>query len=133
MMKKPLPLVLSLLLLISISSYSQTKLVAGRMNEVFRVDTLVPPSPPSGGSFKDPWEITLGPDDSLWVTEIQAQDGASTIGYKVRKVNKVDGGFRTILDLTSFSDPASTPTTKWRKQSFASAPKLPQGGLMGLA
>src|SRR3982751_3372656 len=133
MMKKPLILVLSLLLCLSISTYSQTKLVAGRMNEVFRVDTLVPPSPPVGGSFKDPWEITFGPDDSLWVTEVQPKDGAANIGYKVRKIHKVNGGFRTILDLTSFTDAASTPTTKWQKGSFAAAPKLPQGGLMGLA
>ena len=129
MMKKPLILVLSLLLCLSISTYSQTKLVAGRMNEVFRIDTLVPP----GTGLKDPWEITFGPDDSLWVTEVQPKDGATNIGYKVRKINKTNGVDRIILDLTTFLDPASSPNNKWQKGSFASAPKLPQGGLMGLA
>jgi glucose/arabinose dehydrogenase len=120
MMKKPLVLVLSLLLVFSISSYSQTKLVAGRMNEVFRIDTLVSP----GGNLRDPWEITYGPDDSLWITEVSPS--ASTPGYKVRKIHPVNGGIRTVLDLTTFANP-------WRKQAFTGTPKLPQGGLMGLA
>jgi glucose/arabinose dehydrogenase len=120
MMKKPLILVLSLLLCLSISTYSQTKLVAGRMNEVFRIDTLVAP----GGNLQDPWEVTFGPDDSLWVTEVQP--AAGSLGYKVRKIHKTNGGNRIILDLATFANP-------WRKQSFTGAPKMPQGGLMGLA
>jgi trimeric autotransporter adhesin len=118
MMKKPLVLVLSLLLIVSISTYSQTKLLAGRMNEVFRIDTLVSPT----GNLQDPWEITYGPDDSLWITEVSP----TAPGYKVRKIHPVNGGMRTVLDLTTFANP-------WRKQSFAGTPKQPQGGLMGLA
>jgi trimeric autotransporter adhesin len=55
---------------------------------------------------------------------------AEAKGYRVRKVHPGNGGMRTILDLTTFSDPASSPTTKWRKNYSGNAP---QGGLMGLA
>ena len=58
------------------------------------------------------WELTYGPDDSLWVTE----NGA----YKVSKLSIVNGGKTELLDL-------SGATT-----SFVSG-SLPQGGLMGMA
>jgi glucose/arabinose dehydrogenase len=100
------------------------------MNEVFRVDTLVSPS----GGLRDPWEISYGPDDSLWITEVSSSN--ATPGYKVDKVHPVDGGMRTVLNLLTFTDGASSPVTKWQKQpfnGFTPNPKLPQGGLMGLA
>jgi len=70
----------------------------------------------------DPWEVTYGPDDSLWVTEAR--------GYKVKKVSPVNGGQRTILDLGTTS--TFTPTT-WRRQFNAAQNPWPQGGMMGLA
>lgn len=111
-MKKPL-LFLHIVLLISIHTFSQVD--AGRMNEVFVKTDLQT-------GLSDPWEITYGPDDSLWVTEAK--------GYRVRKINPVTGGMRTVLDLTTFLDPASTPTNKWQKAYTGNSP---QGGLMGLA
>src|SRR4029078_6906056 len=60
-----------------------------------------------------PWEITYGPDDSLWVTEAKA--------YRIRKVSTVNGGKRTILNLAN------------NKNFGRSAATWPQGGLMGLA
>jgi len=60
-----------------------------------------------------PWEITYGPDDSLWVTEAKA--------YRIRKVSTVNGGKRTVLNLAN------------KKNFDRSAATWPQGGLMGLA
>ncbi|MEO5562674.1 MAG: PQQ-dependent sugar dehydrogenase, partial [Chitinophagaceae bacterium] len=113
-MKKPLLLLLPFII-VSICSFSQTNVDAGRMNEVFRKTDLVN----AAANLNDPWEITYGPDDSLWITEAK--------GYRVRKVHPVNGGMRTILDLTTFALP-------WRKNytSGGSVPN-PQGGLMGLA
>ncbi len=58
------------------------------------------------------WELTWGPDDSLWVTE--------NFGYKVDIINPVDGGKTQILDINALKD-------------FTNPPKWPQGGLMGMA
>lgn len=56
------------------------------------------------------WELTYGPDDSLWVTENAA--------YKVSKINIANGGKTELLDLSSV------------KAGFN---PFPQGGLMGMA
>lgn len=59
------------------------------------------------------WELTYGPDDSLWVTE--------NVSYLVSKISPATGGKTTILDLTS-------------KRGFtATQNPWPQGGLMGMA
>ncbi|MEO8404903.1 MAG: PQQ-dependent sugar dehydrogenase [Chitinophagaceae bacterium] len=92
------------------------------MNEVFLKSDLVN----AAANLQDPWEITYGYDDSLWVTE--------ATGYVVRKISPITGGMRTILDLNTFTDAASTPTTKWRKAyTVGGAVPKPQGGLMGFA
>jgi trimeric autotransporter adhesin len=132
------------------ATYAQINYVAGRMKEVFRQTILVD----AAANLRDPWEITYGPDDSLWVTEASAGSSnsggtavtAGTTGYKVVKIHPVTGGRRTILDLTTFTDAASTPTNKWQKKftpglltspqpSGTTTFKVPsyQGGLMGLA
>ena len=59
-----------------------------------------------------PWEVTYGPDDSLWVTEAKA--------YRIRKISTINGGKRTILSLAN------------NKNFGRSSPTWPQGGLMGL-
>ncbi len=75
-------------------------------NQVFRIDTLA-------SQLGFPWEITYGPDDSLWVTEART--------YKITKVHARNGGKRTVLDLTS------------QLNFNRSIAQWPQGGLMGLA
>ncbi|RYY61928.1 MAG: T9SS type A sorting domain-containing protein [Chitinophagaceae bacterium] len=109
-----------------------SQIISGRMKEVFKKTDIVPAS----AGIQGPWEITYGPDDSLWVTEC-----SPTNGYRVLKVHTVNGGIRTILDLKSFTDAASTPDTKWQK-AFTPGANIPstsftypsyQGGLMGLA
>lgn len=114
-MKKPLLLLLAGLLF-TIVSFSQ--IVAGRQNEVFLKTDLIP----SATNLQDPWEITYGPDDSLWITEAK--------GYKVRKVHPGNGGNRTILDLTTYSP---TTPTNFRRQFASTQSPWPQGGLMGMA
>ncbi|MET0463191.1 MAG: PQQ-dependent sugar dehydrogenase [Chitinophagaceae bacterium] len=114
-MKKP-PLFLLLGLLFCVPSLGQV--VSSRMKEVFLKTDLVN----AADNFQDPWEITYGPDDSLWVTEAK--------GYKVNKVHPVNGGWRTILDLSNGS--SFTPSS-YRRTFGSGQNPWPQGGMMGLA
>ena len=102
---------------------------ASRMNEVFKQTILS-----AANVLQYPWEITYGPDDSLWITEAR--------GYKVYKMNSSDGGKRVVLDL-SFGSTwfGATGTggadTLYAQQSVATwngiASGWPQGGCAGLA
>ncbi|PZR29269.1 MAG: hypothetical protein DI535_02700 [Citrobacter freundii] len=114
-MRKP-PFLLFVGLLFCISAMGQV--VSSRMNEVFLKTDLIN----AATNFQDPWEVTYGPDDSLWVTEAK--------GYKVNKIHPVNGGWRTILDLSNGS--SFTPSAY--KRTFGSGQNpWPQGGMMGLA
>lgn len=66
----------------------------------------------NGYQLNSAWELTYGPDDSLWVTENRA--------YKVSKISIEDGGKTEIIDLSGNKD-------------FTNPSKWPQGGLMGMA
>jgi PQQ-dependent dehydrogenase (s-GDH family) len=114
-MKKPCALVALLLLFTTLTSAQ----VVTYNGQAFKIDTLYPlydiPSHNRGLSF--PWEITYGPDDSLWVTEAH--------GYRIWKIHPGNKGNRILLDLNSlknfdyYNPPNGYPA--------------PQGGLMGLA
>lgn len=100
------------------------------MNEVFKQTTLVP----QASGLNDPWEITYGPDDSLWITV--AKD------YKVLKMHPTTGAYRTILDLSPTGTGYLTGTehTNYNRGVFtlngSATPysiNWPQGGMMGLA
>src|SRR5580698_8456124 len=70
-------------------------------NQVFKIDTLYPAAKNKGTcncqasskwyGFSFPWEITYGPDDSLWVTEAH--------GYRIWKIHPGNKGSRMVLDL----------------------------------
>lgn len=141
-MKKPLGW---LIVLTSMSfTTNAQEVVAGRMNELFLRTNLAT-------GLQDPWEVTYGPDDSLWVTEASAgrtsgnppSTIAGSVGYTVRKIHPVNGGQRTILNLATFTDPSASSPNKWQKKFTpglrinppSSSPTYPsyQGGLMGLA
>src|ERR1035437_10951660 len=47
------------------------------------------------------WELTWGPDDSLWVTENNA--------YLVSKINTADGGKTQLLDISALKDFTNPP------------------------
>ncbi len=66
-----------------------------------------------GYQLNSAWELTWGPDDSLWVTENKA--------YKVSRINPVTGGITQLIDLSA------------KKNFAADLAKWPQGGLMGMA
>ncbi len=76
-------------------------------NEPFSMRVVNP-----GYQLNSGWELTWGPDDSLWVTE--------NFAYKVDRINPADGGKTLLLDLSGAKD-------------FTNPPKWPQGGLMGMA
>jgi PQQ-dependent dehydrogenase (s-GDH family) len=119
-MKKALPFLFILFFLLSIASFAQTNIDAGPKNEVFRQTILIP----SSGNLSDPWEITYGPDDSLWITEAK--------GYRVKKVSPVNGGSRTVLDI-SFNSTFLPVADRPFNAQFDLASNNPQGGLMGMA
>ena len=91
----------------TLGSFCQTVTI---QNQTFKIDTLYPKTGTSGLNF--PWEVTYGPDDSLWVTTAH--------GYTIVKVNPRNKNSRQVLDLNGLKD-------------FTSPPVWPQGGLMGLA
>jgi PQQ-dependent dehydrogenase (s-GDH family) len=123
MMKKPLLLVL-FAFLFSISSFAQSNVDAGPLNEVFRkTDLRIGTAAPTPRLW-DPWEITYGPDDSLWITEAKA--------YTVSKISPVDGHGRVILDISKGSTFLTGPDTAFNMK-FSLATNNPQGGLMGMA
>jgi PQQ-dependent dehydrogenase (s-GDH family) len=64
--------------------------------------------------LNSPWEITYGPNDSIWVTE--------NFSYLVKRINISDGGSTTLLNLSALKNFALNDGGRW-----------PQGGLMGLA
>jgi aldose sugar dehydrogenase len=113
-MKKFL-LVLSCLLL-SVIGYCQTVSFNGQF---FKIDTLYPlydiPSHNKGLSY--PWEITYGPDDSLWITEAHR--------YRVWKIHPGNKGNRILLDLSSLAT--------FDYYDMPNGYPAPQGGLMGMA
>jgi glucose/arabinose dehydrogenase len=113
---KKLLLLLLILSKLAINSFSQITGPGSRMNEVFKRVDLVPVA----SGLNDPWEITYGPDDSLWVTEAK--------GYVVKKFEPDNPGpGRTVLDLSIGS--SFTPAAYLRTWNS----KEPQGGMMGLA
>jgi PQQ-dependent dehydrogenase (s-GDH family) len=76
-------------------------------NEPFSMRVVNP-----GYQLNSAWELTWGPDDSLWVTE--------NFAYKIDIINPNDGGKTQLLDISSSKD-------------FTNPPIWPQGGLMGMA
>jgi hypothetical protein len=57
------------------------------MNEVFKQTILSGPN-----VLLDPWEVTYGPDDKLWITESK--------GYKVYRMDTATGAKTTVLDIS---------------------------------
>src|SRR5580692_9433566 len=109
-------LILILLAFCSIRSHCQLVTVNG---QTFKIDTLYPlydiPSHNKGLSF--PWEITYGPDDSLWITEAH--------GYRIWKIHPGNKGNRVLADLNSLKN--------FDYYDMPNGYPAPQGGLMGLA
>lgn len=97
-------------------------IVGGRQNEVFLKTDLQ-----AANIMNDPWEITYGPDDSLWITESK--------GYAVYKLATTGGTRRKILDINQKSTWLGTTALSDSvfNLQFTFSPTNPQGGLAGLA
>ena len=63
---------------------------SGRMNEVFKTTTLSGPN-----LLADPWEVTYGPDNYLWVTESK--------GYRVNRIDPESGVKTEVLNIAQNS------------------------------
>jgi trimeric autotransporter adhesin len=113
--------------IIQLTVKAQTTIESSRLGEVFQQTILVsgPLTTPSSNRLFDPWEITYGPDDSLWVTEAK--------GYKVKKIHPGNAGQRTILNLTDAASGGTFLPSTWRRQFASTQNPWPQGGMMGLA
>jgi trimeric autotransporter adhesin len=138
-MKKFLLLFCYLLFITLHQLCAQTSAVESRMNEVFQVTELTHASPNT--RFYDPWEVTYGPDDSLWITEAK--------NYKVYKMSPNGSTPRMILNISPGSPflpsafrffnltfPAAESTFLdggFTKSATAGNNSAPQGGLAGLA
>ncbi|MEO6314160.1 MAG: PQQ-dependent sugar dehydrogenase [Chitinophagaceae bacterium] len=122
-MKKYFTLLVLFIFILSVKSFTQT-IVGGRMNEVFLKSDV------SGDNIlNDPWELTYGPDDSLWVTESK--------GYCVYKIspNGPLNNKRKILDISLKSTwlGNSAGSDSVFNIQFVFSPTNPQGGLAGMA
>jgi PQQ-dependent dehydrogenase (s-GDH family) len=100
-------------------------------NQFFKIDTLYPSGKNKGTcnchgtnwyGLSFPWEITYGPDDSLWVTEAH--------GYRIYKIHPGNKGYRLVADLNSLKD---FDYYKPVIPSTAITAVGAQGGLEGLA
>lgn len=104
---------------ILVSSPSRTNIAAGKTNEVYRQTILSP-----ANVLADPWEVTYGPDNMLWITEAK--------GYKVNRMNPVTGAKTVVLDVSQNSTFLPAPDQTFNAQ-FDITVNNPQGGFAGLA
>ena len=103
-----------LILPLALPSFSVAQTATGPMGETFSMRLVA-------ANLSDPWEITYGPDDHLWVTESK--------NYLVSRINPADGKKNVLLDLN-----AEREFPRYDKLGKESGGKpWPQGGLMGMA
>jgi PQQ-dependent dehydrogenase (s-GDH family) len=72
--------------------------------------------------LSDPWEITYGPDNYLWLTEAK--------GYRVSRLDPATGTKTVLLDL---SQARNFPRYDKTPDAVDGGKPWPQGGLMGMA
>jgi len=110
-MKKVFPLLLGLSLL---NLALMAQIITGPHHERFSVRLVA-------NRLSDPWEITYGPDNMLWVTESK--------GYLVSRIDPVTGKKNVLLDLNS-----ERQFPRYDKMGKCNGGKpMSQGGLMGMA
>ena len=103
----------ALMLVLVCSSKAQT--ITGALKEQFTVRTVA-------NKLSDPWEVTYGPDSSLWITEAKA--------YRVSKINISTGRKTVLLDV---SHDRNFPRYDKIADSIDGGKPWPQSGLMGMA
>jgi PQQ-dependent dehydrogenase (s-GDH family) len=110
-MKKCSILIIAILL---INHFTKAQITNGPLGERFTVRIIA-------DKLSDPWEVTYGPDNKLWVTEAK--------GYRVSRIDPVTGAKTLLLDLT---DQRRFPRYDKLGKQTGNKP-WPQGGLMGMA
>jgi aldose sugar dehydrogenase len=112
---------LNLLMAFTVSSWVQAQVVTpSDSSNSFTYRVLA-------SNLSYPWEVSYGPDDSLWVTESRS--------YKITKVSTINGGKRTILDLSgnkNFYQFIDVGGNRFARVGASNKP-WPQGGMQGLA
>jgi len=103
---------------ISVTPSAATVVGSGRMKEVFQQTILSAPQ-----VLADPWEVTYGPDNNLWITESK--------GYRVYRYNPTTGVRDTVLNISQGSTFLPVPDQTFNCQ-FNNGTGA-QGGLAGLA
>lgn len=93
---------------------------SGRTNEVFKQTNLSP-----SGLLLDPWDITYGPDNMLWVTESK--------GYRLYRINPSTGARTMVLNINQNSTFFSSTTDQAFNVQYNPTSRKPQGGFAGLA
>jgi trimeric autotransporter adhesin len=104
---------------ISVNPALGTTVGSGRMNEKYQETILS-----SDNIISDPWEITYGPDNYLWITEAK--------GYRVFRMDPVTGARTTVLDISRGSTFLLPGDTSFDMR-YDITVNNPQGGLAGLA
>lgn len=92
---------------------------SGRMNEVYH-QTIVS----AMNTLDNPWEVTYGPDDKLWVTESK--------GYRLYRIDPITGARDTVLDISLGSSFLPVGDQTFNMQ-FNIGTNNPQGGFAGMA
>ncbi|CAA9483625.1 MAG: hypothetical protein AVDCRST_MAG96-1139, partial [uncultured Segetibacter sp.] len=108
-------LVVTSMILAACGNKEEPETITGPKGEVFYKRVVA-------DHLSDPWEITYGPDNFLWVTEAK--------GYRVSKINPADGTRKILLDLNHAKNFTRYDQVKMGKDKDK---PWPQGGLMGLA
>ncbi len=103
---------------LSITPSAPVVVGSGRMKEVYQQQIISAPQ-----VLADPWEVTYGPDNNLWITESK--------GYRVYRFNPSTGARDTVLDISQGSTFLAAPDQTFNCQ-FANGANA-QGGLAGLA
>lgn len=101
--------------LLSTAGAALAQTVTGPQGEVF-VQRVV------ARQLSDPWELTYGPDNHLWITEAK--------GYRVTRLDPTTGTKTVLLDL---SRERQFPRYDKTNDSLDGGKPWPQGGLMGMA
>jgi PQQ-dependent dehydrogenase (s-GDH family) len=105
---------------ISVTPSAPSRVASGRMKEIYSQTILSAP-----GVLNDPWEVTFGPDSSLWITEAK--------GYRLYRVDRNTGVRDTVLNLSQGSNFYSNPTDQLFYAQFNISTNNPQGGFAGMA
>lgn len=104
---------------ISVTPSAPVVVNSGRMNEVYHQTILS-----SVNTLDNPWEVTYGPDDKLWITESK--------GYRLYRIDPVTGSRDTVLDISFGSTFLPVGDQPFNMQ-FNIVTNNPQGGFAGMA